>query len=159
MSADTIIVLLLSLALVMLLIELFMPDFGICGGIGILALIAAAVTAIRFTTYGLAITVLALALAVATVFAVYRTLKSKRAQGTIILEEVDKADTGVVALQPGTVGTTLTIMRPIGTVSFEGIKLDAICEHGTLDVGVKVMLTRISEGKVYVERHKKEGEN
>jgi len=159
MSADTIIVLLLSVALVMLMIELFMPDFGICGGIGILSLIAAAVTGIRFTDYGLAVTILCLSLAVATVFAVYRTFKSKRAQGTIIMDDVDKPETIVIALQPGAIGVTLTAMRPIGTVSFEGIKLDAICEHGTLESGVKVMLTRISEGKLYVERHKKEGEN
>lgn len=159
MSADTIIVLLLCVALVMLLIELFMPDFGVCGGIGILSLIAAAVTGIRFTTYGLAITILCISMAVTTVFAVYRTLKSKRAQGTLFLDDVDKPDTGGIALQPGTIGVTLTSMRPIGTVSFRGYKSDAICEHGTLEEGVKVILTRISAGKAYVELYKEEGEN
>ena len=159
MSADTIIILLLSVALVMLLVELFMPDFGICGGIGILALVAAAVMAIRFTTYGLAISILSLSLAVAIVFAVYRTLKSKRALGTIILDDVDRADTSGVVLQPGTIGITLSNLRPIGTVSFGGYKIDAICEYGTLERGVKVMLTRVSEGKAYVEEYKEEGVN
>ena len=159
MSAETIIMLLLCVALVMLLIELFMPDFGVCGGIGILALIAAAVTAVRFTDFGLAISILCLSMAVATVFAVYRTLKSKRAQGTIILDSVDRADASTVALQPGTVGITLTSLRPIGTVSFNGYKTDAICEQGTLEQGVKVVLTRISTGKVYVDQYKEEGEN
>ena len=159
MNADTIIILLLCVALVMLLIELFMPDFGVCGGIGILSLIAAAVTAIRFTDYGLAITILSMSLAVAIVFAVYRTLKSKRAQGTIVLDDVDKAEESGFALQPGSAGVTLTSLRPIGTVSFGGLKFDAICEHGTLEKDVKVALTRVSEGKAYVERYKKEGEN
>jgi len=159
MSADTIIILLLCVALVMLLIELFMPDFGVCGGIGILSLIAAAVTAIRFTNYGPAITILCMSMAVAIVFAVYRTLKSKRAQGTIVLDDVDKAEENGFALQPGSVGVTLTSLRPIGTVSFGGLKFDAICEHGTMEQGVKVMLTRVSEGKAYVERYKTEGEN
>jgi len=143
----------------MLMIELFMPDFGICGGIGILALVAAAVTAIRFTNYGLVITILCLSMAVATVFAVYRTLKSKRAQGTLFLEEVDKADKPSVNLQPGTIGVTLTSLRPIGTVSLNGYKTDAISEHGTLNEGAKIMLTRINEGKVYVQIYKEEGEN
>ena len=159
MSADTIIILLLCLALVMLLVELFMPDFGVCGGIGILSLIAAAVTAIRLTPYGLAVTLLCLSLAVAIVFAVYRTLKSKRVQGTIIMDDVDKAEESGFALQPGSVGITVTSLRPIGTVSFGGLKFDAISEHGILEKDVKVMLTRVSEGKAYVERYKKEGEN
>ena len=159
MNADMIIILLLCVALVMLMIELFMPDFGICGGIGIISLIAAAVTAIRFTTYGLAIAILCLSLAVATVFAVYRTFKSKRAQGTLFLEEVDKADTSSFALQPGAIGITLTSLRPIGTVSFGGHKTDAICEHGTLEKDVQIIFTRVSEGKVYVQKYKMEGEN
>ena len=159
MTVDTIIILLLSLALIMLLVELFMPDFGICGGIGILALIAAAVTAIRFTDHGLAVTILCLSLAGVTVFAVYKTLTSKRAQGTIILDVVDESSLGAVAIQPGTVGVTLTSLRPIGTVSFRGYKTDAICEHGTLEAGTQVMLTRISGGKVYVELYKEEGAN
>jgi len=141
------------------MIELFMPDFGICGGIGILALVAAAITAIRFTNYGLVITILCLSMAVATVFAVYRTLKSKRAQGTLFLEEVDKADKPSINLQPGTIGVTLTSLRPIGTVSFGGYKTDAISEHGALSEGAKIMLTRINEGKVYVQIYKEEGEN
>ena len=159
MSAETIIVLLLSVALVMLLIELFMPDFGVCGGIGILALVAAAVTAIRFTNYGAAVTILCISLAGATVFTVYRTLKSKRAQGTLILDEVDRPDAGGIFLQPGTIGVTMTSMRPIGTVSFRGYKSDAIYEHGILEQGVKVIVTRICTGKAYVERYKEEGEN
>jgi len=159
MSADTVIILLLCVALVMLLVELFMPDFGVCGGIGILSLIVAAVTAIRFTDYGLAITILCMSLAVAIIFAVYRTLKSKRAQGTIVLDDVDKAEESGFALQPGSVGVTLTSLRPIGTVSFGGLKFDAISEHGTMEQGVKVVLTRVSEGKAYVEKCKKEGDN
>jgi len=159
MSADTIIILLLCVALAMLLVELFMPDFGVCGGIGILSLIAAAVTAIRFTDYGFAITIVCMSLAVAIVFAVHRTLKSKRAQGTLVLDDVDQAEDSGFALQPGSVGMTMTSLRPIGTVSFGGLKFDAICEHGTLEQGVKVMLTRVYEGKAYVAVYKKEGEN
>jgi len=56
-------------------------------------------------------------------------------------------------------GVTLTSLRPIGSVSFGGSKVDAICEHGTLEQGVKIMLTRVSEGKVYVQEYKAEGEN
>ena len=159
MSVDILIVLLLCVAFVMLLIELFMPDFGICGGIGILALVAATVTAIRFTIYGLEVTILSVSLAVAVGFAVYRTLKSKRAKGTIILNSVEEAYTSRVALQPGAVGITLTTMRPIGSVMFGDYKSDAICEHGTLEQGTKVILTRVSEGKVYVNQYKTEGEN
>ena len=160
MSVDTVIVLLLCIAFVMLLIELFTPDFGVCGGIGLLALIIAAVAGIRFTDYGLIISIICASLAVAVVFTVRRALKSKKAKGTIILDSVEKVDkTSGHLLQPGIVGVTLTSLRPIGYVSFRGYKSDAICEHGILEQGVEVILTRINEGKVYVKQFKGEGEN
>jgi membrane-bound serine protease (ClpP class) len=150
---------LFAVAIALLLVESLIPDFGICGLIGLLALGVAGALGLLYTDYGTLILCGVMFLGAATIFTVYKTLTSKRARGTLILDEQLQTPAQKEVIEIGAEGVSLSTLRPVGLVKFHDIHATVLSSHGQIDIGDKVRVVRIEDGSLYVDKIKAEGVN
>ena len=142
----------------LLVVEVFVPGFGLPGLSG-LALLTVGII-ITWNTYGpvagLAVTLIALAL---TGISVYVSIKSaatgRLSKSALILKEttqtVDHEETDAFM---GRVGQTLTVLNPVGIAEFDGVRLNVVSEGTYLEKGAKVQVTHVEGAKIIVREVK-----
>jgi len=143
---------------VLLLVEVFMPGFGIPGISGC-ALLGAGIimTWIQFgAKVGLGITVVLLALlAILISIAMRSAAKGKLGKSEFVLngdinEEKDEQNDDMQSLI-GEVGEVKTILRPVGVAEFECGRLNVMTEGEYIERGAKVRIKRVDGTTVFVE--------
>ncbi len=148
-------VLCLLVGIALLVVEVFVPGFGIPGICGSILLILGIV--MTFNTYGtlagLGVTIVALALAG---LSVSMSLKSA-ATGKISKSELILRDT----MKPeedheleafiGKEGVTMTVLRPAGIAEFDGVRLNVVTEGNFVSKDVKVCVSHVEGTKIVVK--------
>ncbi len=138
----------------LLVVEVFVPGFGLPGISGI-ALLAVGII-ITWNTYGpvagLAVTVIALALAgISISISVKSAATGKLSKSALILKEtsqtVDHEETEALL---GREGVTITVLNPVGVADFDGVRLNVVSEGTYLEKGVKVQVTKVEGAKIIV---------
>ncbi len=160
-------VLLLGAAIVLLLVEFFVPSGGL---IGILCGIAAIGSVVAFYKYDPRVGIFAaIAYLVATPFLLVGLFKfwlhSPMAKIMILgADDVQATDEEASAkadqakrermaeLQEliGLSGVTITALRPVGTVRIEGRRIDAMAESGVIEADIPVVVCDIYDNQVKV---------
>ena len=147
-------ILCLLVGVALLVLEVFVPGFGLPGISG-LALLTAGII-ITWSTYGpvagLAVTLIALALAgIAISVSVKSGATGKMSKSALILNgttpAVDHEDTESLL---GRQGTTLTVLNPVGIAEFDGVRLNVVSEGTYLAKGAKVQVTKVEGAKIIV---------
>jgi len=143
------------LGLFFLIIEVFMPGFGLPGIAGVLLEVASIVmTYIRHGGLAaLVITLLILAVVAISISIALRRLP----QSSVILNETESVSDGYVAVQDmevflGKEGITTTVLRPTGMAEFDGVKLNVQADGEYLAKGVRVQVQRVDGPRVVVRR-------
>ena len=138
----------------LLVVEVFMPGFGLPGISG-LVLIAAGVV-ITWNTYGavagLAVTLIALALAgISISVSIKSAANGKLSRSALFLKEtvpsVEHEETEALL---GKTGETTTVLNPVGFAEFDGVRLNVITEGGYLAKGVPVKVEKVDGAKIIV---------
>jgi membrane-bound serine protease (ClpP class) len=141
----------------LLILEAFIPGFGVAGTLGIILEIAGIV--LTNTYHGLAwslgATFLVLLFVGTVIFLTYRSAqKGRLSKSPIILTSEEKADAGSSAEQlkdyVNKEGITVSSLRPGGFVETEGIRLNASSEGEFIEKGKSVRITGVEGNHVTV---------
>lgn len=141
-----------------LILEAFMPGFGMPGITGcVLEIIALVLTWVNhgpLATMGLLLIVLAvLAIAISTSL---RSLSGgKMSKSRLVLNETESSEAGYLATEDlqvfvGREGTASTVLRPAGIADFDGVRMNVSSEGDYVPAGTKVRIISIEGSKVLV---------
>lgn len=149
----------LVLGLVMLVIEMFTPGVGISGAVGLLSLIAVVVMQIGWGSPVIAVYIIAivLVLIILILFWFIRSFqKGRMSKSFLVLAEnitsvsspVGEEKRGVPV---GSVGVSLTPLRPSGIGEFDGIRLDVMTSGAFINANAVIRIVRAEGLHVLVE--------
>ena len=143
---------------VLLLVEVFMPGFGIPGISGC-ALLGAGIimTWIQFgAKVGLGVTVVVLALlAILISIAMRSVAKGKLGKSEFVLNDdmsTEREGKDDMLSLIGEVGEVSTVLRPVGVAEFECGRLNVMTEGEYIERGAKVKITRVDGTNVFVKK-------
>lgn len=157
-NLPTIICLIFGLGLVV--VEVFLPGFGLPGITGSILLIASIVlTWINISpmaALGLTLIVLA-AVAIAITISLKSAANGRLSRSSIVLKSQEKPDEGYQATVDmdvfiGKEGVTTTVLRPAGVADFDGVRLNVVSEGDFIAENVKVRIISAEGSRILVRQ-------
>lgn len=149
-------VVLLIVGFVLMVIEMYIPGFGVCGITGGIMLIGGIIAA-RPTPLQALIMVVVLVALLCIVLSVSihsaskgRFAKSKLVLNDVSVEHVQSEDLDYFV---GKSGITLTVLRPAGMAEFDGVKLNVVSDGEFISSGAQVDVTRVDGNRIVVRKH------
>lgn len=147
--------LLFIIGLVLLMIEIFVPSYGILGLLGSISLITGVVRAAYDTSHALLSLGIAAAAASVIIVIVAIAFKDRGVWNKFILNENLTADRGYSSVTnrdalTGKTGSSLTPLRPSGTVSIDGERFDVVTEGGFIEANKPIVVIKVEGGRVVV---------
>ena len=145
----------LVLGLIFLIIEVFMPGFGLPGIAGVV-LEGASIVMTFLKHGGLAALVITLIILGVVAIAISVALR-KLPNSSVILNETESVAEGYVAVRDmevflGKEGHTTTVLRPTGMAEFDGVKLNVQADGEYIPKDVPVRVERVEGARVVVRR-------
>ena len=144
----------------LLIVEVFMPGFGLPGVSGIALEIASIVlTYMRhggFAALGMTLIILA-CVAAAISIALRSVNKGRLSKSPVILTETESASEGYVTSKDmeiflGREGRTKTVLRPSGLAEFDGVKLDVVADGEYIPKDTMVRVDHVEGARIVVRR-------
>ena len=142
----------------LLVLEAFMPGFGLPGISGIVMEIVAIV--LTWVTHGpvaaLGLTIIVLSLiAIAISMSLRSATKGRLSRSKIILKERESNEAGYRSAEDmqvflGKEGETTTVCRPTGMAEFDGVKLNVVSEGEFIPVGTRVRIVLVEGSRIVV---------
>ena len=142
----------------LLVLEAFMPGFGLPGISGIvMEIVAIALTWVNHgpvAALGLTIIVLSL-IAIAISMSLRSATKGRLSRSKIILKDRESNEAGYRSAEDmqvflGKEGETTTVCRPTGMAEFDGVKLNVVSEGEFLPVGTRVRIVQVEGSRIVV---------
>jgi len=129
-AANTLAILLLVAACVLLSIEAFVPHFGISGILGIASFIGSVIVTILYVPFGAFYIVFEFVVFGVIIFLTYKFLFKPRFQHQIVLNDTSQASKPDVDVNEllGKVGVVTTPLKPTGFADFNGTILEVSSE-------------------------------
>ena len=142
----------------LLVLEAFMPGFGLPGISGIVMEIVAIV--LTWVNHGpvaaLGLTIIVLSLiAIAISMSLRSATKGRLSRSKIILKERESNEAGYRSAEDmqvflGKEGETATVCRPTGMAEFDGVKLNVVSEGEFLPAGTRVRIVQVEGSRIVV---------
>ena len=143
----------------LIIVEMFMPGFGIPGISGIILLIGAAALTWLQHGYmaGMGVGLILLAfVAAAAYIAIKSTTKGRLSRSALILKGAQSREDGFVATEKydqylNKEGVTLTVLRPAGMAEIENERVNVVSAGSFIDQGVRIRVKQVEGSRVMVE--------
>lgn len=146
--------------LALLIVEMFMPGFGIPGISGIVLLL---ISAVLLWIQAGPLAALALVVVIVALVAILLSITLKSAssgrlsKSPIILHNSERPEDGYVAAGDmsvfiGREGETQTILRPAGIADFDGVRLNVVSDGSFIPQGAKIRIERVEGSRVVVKQ-------
>lgn len=157
-AANLPIILLFITGIALLVLEAFMPGFGLPGISGIVVEVITLVLTWQqhgpLATLGMLLIVLSV-LAIAVSMSLRSITRGKLSQSKLINRETESNAAGYRTAEDLNVflnreGQTTTILRPTGMAEFDGVKLNVVSDGEYLPVGTKVRIVRVEGSRILV---------
>ena len=142
----------------LLVLEAFMPGFGLPGISGIVMEIVAIV--LTWVNHGpvaaLGLTIIVLSLiAIAISMSLRSATKGRLSRSKIILKERENNEAGYRSAEDmqvflGKEGETTTVCRPTGMAEFDGVKLNVVSEGEFLPAGTRIRIVQVEGSRIVV---------
>ena len=146
---------LLLLGIAFLLIEIFVPGFGVFGVMGLFSIAIAAVITITTMENGVMIVVSGVVILAAIGYVAIEAAKKFGVYGKLILKDTLDNDDEAENLKNslvGTQGTVKTPLKPHGKVDFNGTVTEAYCDGDFIPAGEKVEAYKVYANNLYVKK-------
>ena len=144
--------------LVLMVVEIFTPGFGLAGGSGLVLMAAAIILQAKSILEALILTAIILViLGIAFAIAVRSAQRGRLANSPIILKDAITGQEPQKGSLLGKTGRTVTPLRPAGTAEIEGNPISVITQGGWLDADVEVTVVG-TDGVTPVVRRAQEPE-
>ncbi|MEA4823772.1 MAG: NfeD family protein [Clostridiaceae bacterium] len=150
-------IVLFIVGLTLLTAEIFLPGFGLAGGMGLLCLFAAVIFTANSFLEGLILSLIIIAaLGIVLTIALYSASHGKLSR-KLILRDSTNTESGYVGTPSysaylGKMGMALTVLRPSGTVTVDGERLDVVTEGEYLPAGAVVEVLRVEGNRIVVRQ-------
>ena len=134
----------------LILVEVFLPGFGLPGISGIaLVGVGTIMAAMHFGT----LTAVALLLVIIAVLAVLSSAaKGDVAKSKLFLHQKEELrEQQDMQVLVGHEGRTLSVLRPSGIGDFDGVRLNVVTEGEFIENGVAIRIARVEGGKIVVK--------
>lgn len=148
------------LGVVLLIVEVFLPGFGLPGISGIvLEILCIVLTYVNhggLAALGAALIILAV-IAIAISLALRSAGKGRLSKSEMFLTNTESVEEGYIATKDmevflGKTGITTTVLRPTGMAEFDGVKLNVQSDGEYVPKGEKVLVERVEGTSVVVRR-------
>lgn len=148
------------LGLALLIVEVFMPGFGLPGISGIILEVVSVVLTYMWhgglAALGMTLIILAL-IAIVISLALRSVNKGKLSRSPVILNETESVEDGYIATKDmevfvGKEGITTTILRPAGMAEFDGVKLNVVADGEYIPKDVRVQVDHVEGARVVVRK-------
>ncbi|HIT69281.1 MAG TPA: hypothetical protein IAC36_05225 [Candidatus Aphodomonas merdavium] len=152
------IIICLAAGLGLLVVEMFVPGFGIPGISGIALLIASVVLmwlkAGALAAVGLVVIIMALAAILLSV-SLKSAANGRLSRSRFILKDRESAEEGYTAASDmnifvGCEGEARTVLRPSGIVEFDGVRLNVVSDGEFVAQGARVKVVRVDGNRIVV---------
>ena len=142
--------------LICLIIEMFMPNFGVVGGIGLVLLVVGILITAKTPLEAVIMFIILLAIVGIVLYVVLRSAAKGRLSKTLILNDSLNKEAGFIGTEDlegfvGREGIASTVLRPSGTAIFDGLKLDVVSEGEFIPKGSKVKIVQVSGRRIAVK--------
>lgn len=148
-------IVMLLVGFVLVVIEMYIPGFGVPGIAGILLLIGGVILA-KPSPLGALIMVLAIValLCIALSICLHSAAAGRLSKSRFVLHDVaTKAETeeaSDMAYFVGRTGETRTVLRPAGMAEFDGVKLNVVSDGEYIASGTKIVVDRVEGNRIVV---------
>lgn len=154
---------LLLLGLIFLLAEVFIPDFGIMGVLGIILYVVGIVLTAETFIDVLVMLLILIAFVALVVAYVVRSASKGRLSRTLVLKDSLSREKGFSGVEDmnvflGREGTALTMLRPAGIGVFEGVRLDIVTKGAYIEKGAPIKIVQVVGRRIVVDKVEKEEE-
>ena len=149
-------VLLLVVGFILVVVEMYVPGFGIPGITGIACLIAGVIMKANSALEALIMAIVIIALlCVALSISIHSVSKGRLAKSRLVLHETatDAASISENDLKfyLGQEGTATTVLRPAGMGEFDGVKLNIVSDGEFIGAGEKVQVVSVEGNRIVVK--------
>ncbi len=157
-SINIVSVILFAVGMVLLLIELFVPGFGIFGGLGLVALVLCIVFQAKTAAEALIMVLVITAIVVALSLIAARSFKRGWLyRSSLVLKDAEEKEAGYVSSSnfshlAGKTGISITPLRPAGTAEFDGKKADVVTEGDFIPAKAEILVLRVEGSRVIVRQ-------
>lgn len=144
----------------LLVLEVFMPGFGVPGISGIVLLLVSVVLvgvkAGVLAAVGLVVVIMAL-VAILLSVSLKSAANGRLSRSKMILKDRASAEEGYSAVTDmkvflGREGETRTVLRPSGIAEFEGVRLNVVSEGEFVAQGARVKIVRVDGSRIVVNK-------
>ncbi|MCT4596820.1 MAG: serine protease [Vallitalea sp.] len=143
---------LIILGIILLGLEIIIPNFGIIGCIGIVSILAGVIITSKSFMEGVILFLFILVIAILLLIIIYKIMLKKG--NPIILEEslkMDEQENDLLFFLDKE-GVALTPLRPSGNADFDGVRLDVITNGDFISKGSKVIVSNVKGNKIIVKK-------
>ncbi|MCH5287582.1 MAG: hypothetical protein J1E43_09175 [Christensenellaceae bacterium] len=142
----------------LLVLEAFMPGFGVAGVSGIVVeVVAVAVTWLNHgpvAALGMLLIILSV-VAIAISMSLRSATNGRLSKSRLILRETESNEAGYRSAEDmevflGREGQTTTVLRPTGIAEFDGVRLNVVSEGEFIQSGTAVRIVRIEGSRILV---------
>ena len=161
-AIETLQAIILILGMILLIVEIFTPGFGIAGGSGLVLLILGIVLTARNTFEVMVMVSILIILVVVVILVILRSARRGTLSRKLILWSATSGEDGYQSTADrksmiGREGLVVTILRPAGTADFGGERLDVVSEGEYIQPGTRIRVVQV-EGRRIVVKPVHEGE-
>jgi len=152
-------VLLLVVGFILVVVEMYVPGFGVPGITGIACLIAGVIIKANSALEALIMAIVIIALlCIALSISIHSVSKGRLAKSKLVLHETatDAAVIGENDLKYHLhkTGETTTVLRPAGMGEFDGVKLNIVSDGEFIAAGEKVQVIAVEGNRIVVKAAK-----
>lgn len=162
-NLDIISVICFILGFALVILEMFFPGFGFPGISGIILLLAGIILTANTMIEAFILIIIILLMLGAILTVILRSANKGGLAKGVILSTSSTREEGYIGVGVedmdyflDKIGTTLTMLRPSGSVDFDGVKLDAIAEGEFVSKDKTVKVIKIKSRRLIVKEIKDE---
>ena len=142
----------------LMVLEAFMPGFGLPGISGIiLEVVAVALTWMNHgpvAALGMTLIILSI-LAIAISMSLRSAANGKLSRSKLVLNDTESNEAGYRSTEDlevflGKEGVTTTVLRPTGMAEFDGVRLNVVSEGEFIQSGTQVQIVRVEGSRILV---------
>ena len=158
-NIDILQAILLVVGMILLIIEAFVPSFGVIGIIGIVLLLLSIFLTAKTFLEGVIMFLILLVIAVILLVIVIRIATKSRLSKKLINTDTFSEEQGYLGVQDmsakvGLKGKSVTILRPAGKAVFDGEILDVVTKGEFVEEGKEVIVEQVEGNRIVVKEIK-----
>lgn len=147
----------------LLILEVFIPGFGLFGIAGILSILASFYYVLGANAAALNWLAVSIVAAVAIFALLIKYLPSNPAWNLFVLKDKQENSEGYsgtpdMTMYAGKTGVALTTLRPAGIAVIDGVRTDVVTFGDYIDSGTQIIVVRVEGNKVFVKAQQKDKE-